>query len=113
MASAFAIGNSVVITLLLPAIGLVYLASWVYSYYRLSHIPGPWISAWSDVPRMYWVWRGTSHLKQLELHRKYGQLVRLGPNAVSVSDSTEIPNIYTFTGKFKKVSQVDLDPSSS
>ena len=109
MAVISILANSTAITLILPALGLVYLASWIYTYYRLSHIPGPWYAAWSDLPRMYWVWTGNSHLKQLELHRKYGPLVRLGPDAVSVSDTTEIPNIYTFTGKFKKVSQNNSD----
>ena len=111
MAVISILANSTAITLILPALGLVYLASWIYTYYRLSHIPGPWYAAWSDLPRMYWVWTGNSHLKQLELHRKYGPLVRLGPDAVSVSDTTEIPNIYTFTGKFKKVSQNNSDRS--
>jgi hypothetical protein len=75
----------------------------IHSYIRLSHIPGPWYAALSNVPRLYWVWTRQSHVTHLALHAKYGPLVRLGPNVISVADPDEIPTIYTFTGTFAKV----------
>ena len=40
----------------------------------------------------------------LKLHEKYGSLVRIGPNHVSFSDASLIPQIYSISSKFHKVS---------
>lgn len=39
----------------------------------------------------------------IDLHEKYGPVVRVGPNTVHVSDATAIPAIYTSHGEFRKV----------
>lgn len=72
------------------------------SFWRLSHIPGPFTAALSDIPRFTWVWSRRPHHIHIALHEKYGDLVRYGPNAVSVGDPKEIGQIYGMTGKFKK-----------
>ena len=41
-------------------------------------------------------------LYHLDLHSKYGPLVRVGPKHVSFSDATRIPQIYGITSKFHK-----------
>ncbi|KAJ9648121.1 hypothetical protein H2199_001898 [Coniosporium tulheliwenetii] len=69
---------------------------------RLSHIPGPFWASISNIPRVWWVWGRNAHRIHIGLHEKYGKLVRLGPNMVSVGDPNEIAQIYGFTGKFKK-----------
>jgi Cytochrome P450 len=71
-------------------------------YLRLRHIPGPFIAALTNFPRFRWVLKGDAHKTHVALHRKYGPLVRFGPNMVSVSDAAEIPNIYGFNGKYRK-----------
>ena len=38
----------------------------------------------------------------IDLHKKYGPLVRTGPNHVSFSDASLIPQIYGITSKFYK-----------
>jgi hypothetical protein len=43
-----------------------------------------------------------------ELHRKYGQIVRVGPNHVAVSDSAAIPVIYGLGSKYTKVRIISL-----
>ncbi|KAF2747656.1 cytochrome P450 [Sporormia fimetaria CBS 119925] len=43
---------------------------------------------------MYRIAKGDSATKFLELHRKYGPLLRIAPNEVSVSDPAAIPHIY-------------------
>src|SRR2546429_8194413 len=73
------------------------------SYARLRHVPGPFLASLTNIPRMSWVLSGRAHDVHISLHRKYGKLVRFGPNMVSVGDPAEIPNIYGFSGKFAKV----------
>lgn len=38
----------------------------------------------------------------LQLHKKYGKLVRIGPNHVMFSDAALIPQVYGIGGKFMK-----------
>lgn len=75
------------------------------TYARLRHIPGPFWSKFTDIPRFYWVKTRRAQHIHIDLHKKYGPLVRMGPNMVSVGDPAEIPNIYSTTGKFIKVSE--------
>ena len=72
------------------------------SYTRLRRIPGPFFASLTNIPRLLWVRNGDAHDTHVTLHRKYGRLVRFGPNMISVSDPAEIPNIYSFSGKFPK-----------
>jgi len=73
------------------------------SYLRLRHVPGPFLASLTNFPRLSWVLTGRAHDIHIGLHRKYGKIVRFGPNMVSVADPAEIPNIYSFSGKFAKV----------
>lgn len=74
----------------------------IWSIVRLSHIPGPFHASLSNFVRLKWVWSRRAHRIHVELHQKHGDLVRIGPNAISIGDPSEIPQIYGFTGKFKK-----------
>jgi len=70
-------------------------AIWYYvSWSRLRHVPGPFLWSISNLPRARLAWSGKMHEAHIEQHRKYGKLVRLGPNCVSVGDPTEMPKIY-------------------
>ncbi|KAI2628736.1 cytochrome P450 [Hypoxylon sp. NC1633] len=63
-------------------------------YLRLSDIPGPFFAGFTDL------WRFCAQNSRgystalLALHRKYGKLVRIGPNHVSVSDPDAVALIY-------------------
>ena len=65
----------------------------------LSDIPGPALAAYSKLWRLHNVRQGSAHLTAIELHRKYGKLVRIAPNVVSVGDAMEIPKIYNIKGE--------------
>ena len=73
------------------------------TYSRLQSVPGPFLAALSNLPRLYWTWTKTPFNKHIALHKKYGGLVRLGPNMVSVGDPAEISTIYGFNYNFQKV----------
>jgi len=79
-----------------------YLVSNKYRY-AIAKLPGPALAAYTDLWRVYVVWRSTAHLTSIRLHRKYGHLVRTGPNHVSVGDPKAIPIIYGLNNGFTKV----------
>ena len=89
---------------LLVAIPLLALISYyIRVYTRLRHIPGPVLASLSNLPRRSWVQTGNSHNILLDLHRKYGKVVRFGPNAILISDPACIAEVYGLNAKFRKV----------
>ena len=89
---------------LIPFLGISILCLWsLHSYVLLRHVPGPWAAAWTNLLRMSWILSDRAHEIHIDLHQKYGKLVRFGPNMVSVGDPAEIQTIYNFTVKFAKV----------
>ncbi|KAI9645309.1 hypothetical protein NHQ30_006045 [Ciborinia camelliae] len=95
------------ISIVSTATALCVLSFWlaiylVRVYIRLYQIPGPVVAAFSNIPRMYWVWTKNAHEKHIALHKLYGNLVRIGPDLVSVGDPAEISHIYGFDDTFSK-----------
>ena len=70
---------------------------------QLSGIPGPWLAGYTRLWKLHNVWQGQHHHSALKLHRRYGPLVRIGPDHVSVSDPNAIPIIYGINKSFTKV----------
>jgi hypothetical protein len=94
--------------LLTKAIGLgviLLVSRYVLAYLQspLKNIPGPFLAKFSDL------WRfvnhyGQTHIEtQRKLHEQHGDIVRLGPNTVSVADVSLIKTIYNTRGTFLKV----------
>lgn len=69
----------------------------------LRNIPGPTLAAYTALWRWHDVRKGQAHETAIKLHRKYGPLVRIGPNHVSVSDPREIKKIYGLKSGYTKV----------
>lgn len=69
----------------------------------LSHIPGPTLAKYTRLWKLYDVWKGDSHNTSIRLHRRYGDLVRIGPKHVSVGDPKAVPVIYGLNKGFTKV----------
>lgn len=61
---------------------------------RLWKIPGPPVAAYIALWRLYDVRQGLAEKTAVELHWKYGPLVGIGPDHVSVGNAREISNIY-------------------
>lgn len=70
-------------------VGLYVIGSYVYSWHRLRHIPGPSFAKWSYL----WMFRQSMKGRQGALYRsvtdKYGHLARIGPNDL-ITDDPEI-----------------------
>jgi len=69
----------------------------------LVGIPGPKLASFTALWKLYSVWKGDHHNTEIRLHRKYGPLVRIGPNHISVGDPKAIPVIYGLNKGFTKV----------
>jgi len=100
-------------TLLLTVSGLsviVLIAQYAIAYLRspLKKLPGPYLAQFTDVWRLWNHYTQTHIETQQALHAKYGNVVRIGPKTVSVTDPELIKTIYSTRGTFVKVSPVPL-----
>lgn len=69
----------------------------------IRHAPGPFLARFTNWWRVAQVVKGQYPQKLLELHKKHGPIVRIGPNQVSISDPQAVPQVYGFTAKYLKV----------
>ncbi|EZF52947.1 hypothetical protein H103_04034 [Trichophyton rubrum CBS 288.86] len=60
------------LSILLPLV--IFLVISVKSYYRLSHIPGPFFARFTNIPRLLWVKSFNAHRIHIDLHKKYGPI---------------------------------------
>jgi len=105
MAPGSALLSSDNIPWLLPVGALGLLAAYtIYQQYfhPLASIPGPF---WASLSRLWMTkhsWDGDMNVTMIDLHEKHGDLVRTGPNEVSVSNLAAIKSIYGAGTKFRK-----------
>ena len=90
---------------------LSFLIVWwiVLNTFKLRSIKGPFIARYTDLWRLLKVHQGDMHNVYLELHQKYGSLVRVGPNCVSISDPEALAAVHNISDKLPKV----WEPSAS
>lgn len=60
----------------------------------LSKIPGPFLAKYSRLWLAYHGFKGDFHTLLVELHETYGDLVRIGPDELSVADVEAVRKIY-------------------
>lgn len=93
--------------LLVKAIGLgviIIVSQYVLAYLQspLNKLPGPFLAKFSNIWRL-WNHYGQTHIEtQRALHKKHGDVVRLGPTIVSVSDASLIKTIYVRVSSISK-----------
>lgn len=66
-------------------------------------VPGPFLAKLSNLWRFIDVANGHAEETLYELHQKYGDYVRLGPNIVSVRDLDALKIIYGINKGYQKV----------
>lgn len=80
-----------------PICVLVYTSLWIlycFTWHPLANVPGPF---WASITRLWYMYRlyaGDMDQVQRALHKKYGPSVRVAPDEVSSSRSSDIPLIY-------------------
>lgn len=87
---------------ILPSLLLLYLTQ---QYFRngLHRYPGPVLAKFTNLWRFLDVRSRHSEITHIGLHRKYGDVVRLGPNTLSFSSPSAIKVIYGLNKGFTKV----------
>ncbi|KAL2847838.1 cytochrome P450 [Aspergillus pseudoustus] len=73
-----------------------------HTWRKLHEIPGPFWAKFTNLQRVYWVKTMRSHDIHQHLHAQYGDIVRMGPNMVSIADPAVIPTLYTPRAGFPK-----------
>ncbi|KAJ3526444.1 hypothetical protein NM208_g11184 [Fusarium decemcellulare] len=68
----------------------------------LQHIPGPFLARFTDFYRAALTHQGHVDSYKRKWHKKWGVAVRVGPNAVSISDPELIRVIYTTKNPWRK-----------
>ena len=81
--------------LLLFGVGFLFILGHI-TYTQATHrnIPGPFLAQFTDLWRFFIVWRRDAHDTHLRLHKKYGDLVRIGPNCISICKPDIIPSVH-------------------
>lgn len=68
----------------------------------LRKVPGPFAACFTKLWYFTRVAKGNFHHENTDLHRRYGPLVRVAPNSVSLDDPSAIRTIYGIGSKFPK-----------
>lgn len=75
----------------------------IYTYnvyfHPLRHFPGPRLAAASALPRIRAALRGDGVSWIVDLHRRYGEIVRVSPNELSFSGADAWKDIYKRSGQ--------------
>ena len=69
----------------------------------LQKYPGPFLASLTDWWRFFDVWGRRPDITHIKLHRKHGDIVRLGPNALSFASPKALKVIYGLNKGFIKV----------
>ena len=93
------------ILILVPVCVLFYVVVFNNLKAGLSEIPGPFLARHTDAWRLYIAWRYAGHEKEVygSLKEQYGDVIRIGPRAVTVLDPRAVPIIYGVKSRLAKV----------
>jgi hypothetical protein len=69
---------------------------WTYLRHPLRKFPGPPLAAWTNFPYCYWLLNGRQPFVLLQLHEKYGPVVRTAPNELSFNTAASWKDIYGY-----------------
>ncbi|KKK15010.1 hypothetical protein ARAM_007359 [Aspergillus rambellii] len=75
---------------------------WDILFSPLRSFGGPLFAKFTDVWRASQAYGGFLDRKYVQLHRRYGSVLRVGPNALSISDPSLIRVIYSTRNPWKK-----------
>ncbi|QKX53670.1 uncharacterized protein TRUGW13939_00750 [Talaromyces rugulosus] len=93
------IATALLLTLAVGALShLVYLCY----FHPLAQYPGPWLARFTNFWRLLAFRSGRQHLTELALHRRYGHVVRVGPNWLSFETLADFEAIYGFNRDIEK-----------
>lgn len=90
--------SAIVLLVIIPLTWIVYQRF----FHPLASVPGPFIASLSRLWMTKHSWDGDMNITMIALHKRYGPLVRTGPNELSVADLAAIKTIYGAGTQFRK-----------
>jgi len=92
-------------TTLALSLAILITSRFLWNHFRspLKSFPGPFATSYTNIWRLWDVYRGRCDITQNALHRKYGSAVRIGPNILSLSDPNLIGQVYNTRSPWLKV----------
>lgn len=108
------LGTNMILWLLSLTLLFSLVGKWVYRLFLhpLAKVPGPKLAASTSLWLAYHTYIGDEATTVFYLHRKYGPVVRVGPNEIDISKADAIEEIYLSRGGFPKTpaySKFDID----
>ncbi|KAK4539376.1 hypothetical protein LTR36_011006 [Oleoguttula mirabilis] len=95
-------GSYVLTILVSTLLGSLSYAVYLRVFHPLAKVPGPLLAS---LTRLWLVYQSRTlkrHLIELQLHRKYGRVVRVSPNEIIISDPEYVKMIYGANSPFLK-----------
>lgn len=83
--------------------GLIIYLCLQYFHGGLNKYPGPFLAKFTNLWRFLDVRRRRAEVTHIGLHKKYGDVVRLGPNVLSFADPNALKVIYGLNKGLTKV----------
>ncbi|EMD41365.1 hypothetical protein CERSUDRAFT_89930 [Gelatoporia subvermispora B] len=93
------------ISMVLIHFGTVALATALYRlspFHPLARFPGPLMWKVTSIKLAEMVWSGKRHVVIVDMHKKYGKVVRTGPNTLSFNSQVAVSPIYSSAQAFNK-----------
>ncbi|XEU99297.1 hypothetical protein FSHL1_004584 [Fusarium sambucinum] len=84
-----------------------WLVTALIAWNRLRHIPGPWFARFSYIWVGWTEWSGQQHQSFLDIDKKYGSLVRIGPELLVTSDVEVVKRMSGRKSTYSKGTWVD------
>ncbi|KAL6920606.1 hypothetical protein FSST1_004632 [Fusarium sambucinum] len=84
-----------------------WLVTALIAWNRLRHIPGPWFARFSYIWVSWTEWSGQQHQSFLDIDKKYGSLVRIGPELLVTSDVEVVKRMSGRKSTYSKGTWVD------
>jgi hypothetical protein len=84
---------------------LAFILRAIYMSYQpgVRDLPGPFLARYTNWLRVYWAWKGDPWITYRNLKKQYGNAVRIGPNAILLSEQGQFDKILGFKEDFIKV----------
>ncbi|KAI9811993.1 MAG: hypothetical protein M1827_004885 [Pycnora praestabilis] len=77
-------------------------ATYRLTLHPLAKYPGPLLGKITEAYSVYQAWTGRRHINFWDLHQQYGDIVRFGPNDISINSNTALPQLYLDKKNTKK-----------
>ena len=92
------------LVVILPSLGFChyYILPYFTIYKNLQHIPGPWLAKFSNTWLAFGARRGKKFAWVHWAHEKYGRIVRIGYNHVSIAEPEGLHAVYAHGNGFLK-----------